>query len=94
MGRNSSFISKGNFMKDIKFFKGDAVKVTQERFKDALLALGWVVADEKSDAEDDDSDLSKKDVIENLKKLGVKFDPNDKKAVLLGLLEAALKEKA
>ncbi len=82
-------------MEDIKFIKGDDVKVTQALFKDALLALGWVVADEKSDIEDDDgSDLTKKEVVENLKKLGVKFDPNDKKAVLLDLLESALEEKA
>ena len=30
-------------MKDVKFVKGDQVKVTQERFKEALEELGWSV---------------------------------------------------
>ena len=38
-------------MKDIKFVKGDSVKVTQERFKDALLKQGWVILEEKKPAE-------------------------------------------
>jgi hypothetical protein len=32
---------------NIKFVKGDAVKVTHEKFKKALEADGWKVADEK-----------------------------------------------
>lgn len=33
-------------MKDIKFVKDGAVKVTQERFTKELQALGWAVADD------------------------------------------------
>lgn len=80
-------------MADVKFTRGAEVKITQERFTPQLISLGWVRADgvkqveqEKSE-ETENPEMTKADLLERAKALGLDVDGRTSEKKLRELIE-------
>lgn len=79
-------------MADVKFIRGDQVKITQERFAEQLFAIGWKLADapkKEPVIETEEDKPTKADLLAQARALGLDVDGRMSEAKLRDIIEQA-----
>lgn len=84
-GFGNRIFKVGETVSDNNFPTGNAETLEKMGF------LEKVSEKEKEESNDENPEMTKAEIVSELKQLGVEFNPSDKKAVLLALLEESNK---